>query len=98
MYGTVFRIQPKLGTEEEIIRLMEQWDRERRPKVKGVVATYLYRLDQGGMMGAVVFQDKETYEANANDPEQDRWYRRLRELLEADPEWNDGEIVVAYTK
>ena len=29
--------------------------------------------------------------ANADDPERDRWYGRLRPLLPADPEWEDGE-------
>jgi hypothetical protein len=31
--------------------------------------------------------------ANANDPEQHQWYLKIRELLEADPEWEDGEFV-----
>ncbi len=95
MYGTVYRVQPKPGKEQDVIRMMEEWDRERRPKVKGVIGEYLYKLDKGGMIGAVMFESKEAYFANAEDPEQDRWYRRFRELLEADPEWNDGEIVRA---
>ena len=35
-------------------------------------------------------------ERNGRDPEEDRWYRQLRALLEADPEWEDGEIVFVY--
>ena len=34
-----------------------------------------------------------TYRANADSPEQDARYQKLRALLEDDPEWNDGEIV-----
>ena len=30
--------------------------------------------------------------ANAADPEQNTWYRRMREQLEEDPWWEDGEI------
>ena len=93
MYGTIYQLRPKPGKEADVIRLMDEWHRERRPKVKGSLAGYLYKLDKGGMMGVAVFESKETYAANAGDPEQDRWYRRLRDLLEADPEWNDGEIV-----
>jgi hypothetical protein len=93
MYGTVFRLQPKIGTEDEVVRLVEQWGRDRGPKVKGFRSSYLYSLDSGGMVGVAVFDSKEAYQANAEDPEQDRWYRRLRELLESDPEWNDGEVV-----
>ena len=44
------------------------------------------------MLLLAVFTDKASYVANANDPEQDRWYRGLRELLAADPTWEDGEI------
>ena len=38
------------------------------------------------------FQDRGTYDANADDPAMDAQYREYRELLEADPEWHDGEI------
>jgi hypothetical protein len=40
-----------------------------------------------------VFKDKATYDANADDPAQDRWFQSLRALLEADLEWEDGEYV-----
>ena len=95
MYGTVYRMQPKSGKEQDVIRIMEEWNRARRPKVKGALGGYVYKLDKGGMMGVVVFESKEAYFANAEDPDQDQWYRRFRDLLEADPEWNDGEIVLA---
>jgi hypothetical protein len=39
------------------------------------------------------FPAKAAYRANAADPEQDGWFRRMRELLIADPEWRDGRIV-----
>lgn len=95
MYGSIFRLRPKAGREQEVIRLWEEWNRERRPKVKGAIGGYLYRLDKGGMMGVAMFESKDAYMANAGDPEQDRWFRRVREVLEADPEWNDGEVVVS---
>ncbi len=98
MYGTIYRIRPKPGKEAEVAALVDEWNRERRPKVKGAVAGYLFKLDKGGMMGVGIFESKETYTANAGDPEQDRWYRRLRDLLEADPEWNDGEIVAGGSR
>jgi hypothetical protein len=40
----------------------------------------------------VHFTSKESYLANANSPEQDAFYRRLRACLEADPEWIDGSF------
>ena len=47
------------------------------------------------MILVAVFQDKASYEANADDPEQDKWFKEVMEMFEAEPDWNDGEIVVA---
>ncbi len=96
MYGTIARITPKPGMDQAIVQSVEDWQRQRRPIVKGAVAAYLYRLDKGGMMMAAVFQSKEAYVANAEDPAQDQWYQKFRALLAAEPEWNDGEVV-AFT-
>jgi hypothetical protein len=41
-----------------------------------------------------VFDTEENYRRNADDPDQHRQYLELRALLEADPEWNDGEVRV----
>lgn len=95
MYGTVAHMRIKPGQEKAAIALLKEWERERKPKVKGAIASYLYKKDTNPneLIMAVVFQDKKTYVANAEDPEQDRWYRRVRELLVADPVWEDGEII-----
>lgn len=93
MYGTISRIMPKPGKEEAVIQAMKEWQRDRRPQVKGAVGGYLYRLDKGGMMMAYVFENRETYVANADDPAQDRWFQSFRALLATDPEWNDGEVI-----
>lgn len=93
MYGSVFKVRPKAGKEQEIVAMMQEFERERRPQVKGALGGLMFKLDNGGMMGVAVFDSKEDYFANAESPEQDAFYSRFRELLEADPEWNDGEIV-----
>ncbi len=40
-----------------------------------------------------VFEDKASYEANADNPEQHKWFGSLRDLLTEDPAWEDGEYV-----
>lgn len=97
MYGTVARMRVKAGQEKGIIELFNQWDRELRPKVEGAVAGYIYKLDRDPheMVMVAVFRDRQAYERNAQSQDQDAWYRRFRELLEADPEWQDGEIIAA---
>jgi antibiotic biosynthesis monooxygenase (ABM) superfamily enzyme len=63
----------------------------------GYVAGYMYRLDSGNneYITAAVYTDKETYQKNADDARQQRWFQRVQELLAGDPEWHDGELVHA---
>jgi len=97
MFGTIYRMQPKPGQEQAVADFHRRWERERRPRVDGVVAAYVFkpRRQPGELIGVAVFDCAANYYKNADDPEQDRWYRRLRELLQADPEWNDGDVLVA---
>jgi len=98
VFGTIAHLRPKAGQEQAVVAYLEEWERLRRPKIKGSVAEYLYRSEKnpGDLIMAVVFQDRESYYANAADPEQDRSYRQLRALLETDPTWEDGEIIGAH--
>ena len=50
---------------------------------------------EGEFWGVTVFDSEENFRRNANDPAQHEWYLKMREYLEADPEWNDGEVVSA---
>lgn len=95
MYGTVARFRAKPGRAGDIVALMEEWSRDFKPKVRGATAGYVYRLDAdpNEMIMTAAFADKDSYVANASSPEQDKWFRRFRELIEADPEWSDGEII-----
>jgi len=85
-------VQP--GHEEEFIAIGEQWTNE-RGEATGQVAEYVFKSDgrPGEYYLIGIFRDREHYYANAQDPETDRWYRRMRETLAADPEWHDGEVV-----
>lgn len=95
MYGTVANMRVKAGQEDALRDWMVRWDKERAPTINGPVASYVYRMDNDSqdLILTVVFKDKASYVANAEDPEQDRWYQALRQHLEADPEWHDGEVI-----
>lgn len=97
MFGTIYHMKPKTGQEQAIAEHLRRWERDRRPKVDGAVAGYLIRPRAGSndLIGVVVFDSESNYRKNADDPEQDRWYRELRELLTEDPKWNDGDVLVA---
>ncbi len=97
MYGTIFRLQPQPGREADVVALTEEWAQNRGPQADGARAVYLLRSERrpGELIGVAVFADRATYQANAAAPEQDAWYRRLREALEADPVWEDDTFLVA---
>jgi quinol monooxygenase YgiN len=96
MFGTVYHMLPKPGAEAAIRDVLRREEQE-RARPAGFIAGYLFRPRSrpGELIGVAVFDSEDSYRKNADDPEQDRWYRRLRELLEADPEWNDGDIVTS---
>jgi antibiotic biosynthesis monooxygenase (ABM) superfamily enzyme len=92
MYGTIARMRLKPGAEERMRQLAEEYNRQNVPGYRGEI---VYRLDGGSgeYLMAVLFDSKDDYVANANSPEQHQRYLEYRELLEAEPEWNDGEVI-----
>lgn len=66
--------------------------------VPGYVGAYVYKMDRdpNEYFMAVFFEDRASYHANASDPAQHDRYLKMRDLLTADPDWNDGEVIYAY--
>ena len=97
MYGTIFRMKVKQGQEQRVVDIFKDWEKERKPHVKGVIGGYLMKPDKGSgeLIGVAIFEDKAAFMANADNPEQDKWFRTMRELLTEDPTWEDGEYVVS---
>jgi hypothetical protein len=94
MFGTIAIMKPRKGKEDAVSDMFEQWWDVRRPKVKGAIASTVYRNPKNAeeLMMALVFDTRENYEANAADPEQIEWYQRLLVLLEDLPRYIDSEI------
>ncbi|MDA0270687.1 MAG: antibiotic biosynthesis monooxygenase [Chloroflexi bacterium] len=92
MYGTIARMRLKSGMESQMQALMEEY---KKLNIRGYVRSTVYRMDEdlGEYYLAVVFENRDAYQANAQSPEQDARYQRMAELLDGDPEWHDGEIV-----
>jgi quinol monooxygenase YgiN len=95
MYGTIARCRCKPGID--IQQFTAQLKEFEAAHVPGAVAAYIFRTDAdpNECYIAAIFSDKEAYLANARSPEQHARYERYRALLEAEPEWHDGEIVAA---
>jgi quinol monooxygenase YgiN len=93
MYGTVARMKVKPGKIDELIKLNSATTDTRRPA--GYLGEIIYQMDSNPneVIMAVFFTDKASYHANANDPQMHKEYEQYRALLDADPEWNDGEVI-----
>ena len=72
MYGTVAHMKVKPGQVDAFIAFANESVNQRRPK--GYLGEYVYQLDSNPneVMLVVLFQDKESYHANANDPEMNK--------------------------
>jgi len=95
MFGTIARLKVKAGEEAALKQMQDKWWTDRRPKVKGAVTGYLCKPVNGPadeQLLIAIFDSKESYVANANDPDQHTWYEEMRSHLQADPEWTDVEI------
>ena len=93
MFGTVAIIKPKAGQDQAIVDLLDDWWGKRRQIVRGAISTTIHR-NGAELILAVVFESEESYRSNAEDPSQDAWYHEVRELMESDPVWMDGDVLI----
>lgn len=98
MYGTVALMKVKPGKVDELKALSGNFDTQRSPK--GYLGEIIYQLDSdpNQVVLCAFFDSKANYHANANDPEQDKEYQKMRALLDADPMWHDGEVIHNFWK
>lgn len=89
MFGSIFRMQVKPGKKQDLITLMN--DDSRTPP--GMRAAYMFDTGGDELWGVAVFDDEKTYRDNAASPEQDAEYRQMRDMLTADPEWHDANVI-----
>ena len=92
MYGTIARLTIRKDRLREFFALGKEWDDRERKRAIGYLSTEIMWEDkeQGRACLVVHVTSREKYMENANSPEQDAFYQRLRACLEVDPEWIDG--------
>ena len=93
MYGTIARLKVKPGKEQAMMEFGER----ARSDTPGFVSMTVYRMDADPteVYLVVAFESKEAYKKNAESPGQHAMYEEYRALLDADPEWHDGEIIAS---
>ncbi len=92
MYGTIAHMRFKAENKQALV---DNLTSQTRVDVPGFVSARLLFPDDrpGEAYLAAVFEDRDSYMKNADSPEQHDRYVQMRALLDADPEWTDGEWV-----
>jgi quinol monooxygenase YgiN len=91
MYGTVARTRVKPENREALQKVFSSRTEGQMPP--GYRAGYLlFENDSDVAWLLAVFDDRASYDANADDPEQHQMYVEYRALMEEEPEWHDGRI------
>ena len=96
MFGTIGHARAKAGHDVELRAMMDDWKTSIRPKVPGAFLELSgHRADDPhSIVFVALAQDEQTYRNLADLPEQDAFYRRMVEHLEAEPTWEDVEMDV----
>ena len=96
MYGTIARLRVTPGKHDELRR----FGGEEAEALPALAVQYVLQsdTDPNEMWLVVGFESREAYKANADSPEQHERYLKFRALLDADPEWHDGEIIDALVR
>ncbi len=96
LYGTIAKMKVKPGSEDKMMQTMEGGDAGR----EGHIATYVFKSDADPNVHFVttIFESKSAYKKFADSPEQDKRFHQMKELLAAEPEWHDGEVIHHDTK
>lgn len=94
MFVTVYTFHAKSGTEDAVVALFDEWQRERMPSAKGYVSGELLRdaRDPGNFISFASFESEQSLRAQAETTEQDAWYRKLAALAEREPVFTDCEV------
>ena len=90
MYGTCAQTRIKPENRDDLRKVFE---RQTYAEVAGYVTSYvLWENDSDVAWLFAIFEDRASYDRNADDPAQNERYLEYRTLLEDEPQWHDGEI------
>ena len=91
MYGTCAKMRVKKENVETLQKVMDA--QMQGDPVPGYIRSYVLSENDSDVQWVfVVFEDRASYDRNADDPAQHERFVEMRALLEADPEWHDGMI------
>ena len=90
MYGTVGRVKVKKENQQKLRESLMGQPNASIPGFKQALLMFPEN-HEGEAVLVAMFEDKDSYWKNANDPEQDKRYREFSQYFDSEPEWSDGE-------
>jgi quinol monooxygenase YgiN len=92
MYGTVGRAHIRPENREEFVRLITSPEYRQVPGFRRGFLMFPENRENEVILVAM-FEDRDSYVRNAEDPTQHQRYLAYRALLDDEPEWSDGEWI-----
>ena len=94
-HATFWKMQVKPGQLDALNTLMSDPATEADMKARGweMDIVGVSKNNRNEVWGAVVWDTSERYYTNAESPEQNAMYEKMRVLLAADPEWFDCDLL-----
>jgi hypothetical protein len=90
MYGTVGRVKVKKENQQKLVETLKGQENANTPGFKQAFIMFPENREGEGILVAM-FEDRDSYWKNANDPEQDKRYQEFAQYFDGEPEWSDGE-------
>ena len=91
MYGTIAKLKLKEGKLRDLKKHMDVEIRD----IPGIEDMYIYQMDKDPLelYLVVIFSSQDDYIKNAESEKSNRQYKKLMKLLDAEPEWHDGDLI-----
>ena len=92
MYGSIARMVVKPG---ELDSLAEMMNMEGGHSPSGGVSLSVFQMDAdpNEVWVVAISESREDYRAYSESPKSHELYLKMRESLQADPQWHDGEVI-----
>jgi hypothetical protein len=96
MFGTVAHSRLKEGVTVDQLKALFAGS-DINDTAIGSVALLVFEStsDPRDIWIATAFESRDAYFKNANSPEQNARFERMRAVMEGTPEWHDGNVVTA---
>jgi hypothetical protein len=96
MFGTIARLRVK----PEKMDALQAFGSEEVDGLPALRFQHVFQSesDPSEVWLVVGFESRAAYKSNAESPEQHERYLKFRALLDADPEWHDGELIDSQVK